>query len=214
MTPERARRVHLVVALVAWFAVVFQLVLVLQGSAVLVEDDPPGRGESIYRFFAYFTIQSNLLVAIASTALAREPELDRPTWRVVRLAGMVGITVTGLVHFFLLRPLLDLDGADWMADKLLHMVVPVLALAAWAWVGPRPRFTWREAAYALVWPLAWLAWTLVVGRVDGWVPYPFLDASEEGWGSVMVVSVGIMVLFLVLFALYGWLDRLLPPTPR
>ena len=214
MTPERARRVHLVVALVAWFAVVFQLVLVLQGSAVLVEDDPPGRGESIYRFFAYFTIQSNLLVAIASTALAREPELDRPTWRVVRLAGMVGITVTGLVHFFLLRPLLDLDGADWMADKLLHMVVPVLALAAWAWVGPRPRFTWREAAYALVWPLAWLAWTLVVGQVDGWVPYPFLDASEEGWGSVAVVSVGITVLFLALFALYGWLDRRLRPAPR
>ena len=99
-------------AAVAWFAVVFQLVLVLQGSAVLVEEDPPGRAESIYRFFAYFTIQSNLLVAISSTALAREPELDRPGWRVVRLAGLVGITVTGLVHFFLLRPLLDLDGAD------------------------------------------------------------------------------------------------------
>ena len=114
----------------------------------------------------------------------------------MRLAGLVGITVTGLVHFFLLRPLLDLDGADWVADKLLHMVVPVLAVAAWAWVGPRPRVTWREAAYALrLAACAWLAWTLVVGQVDGWVPYPFLDADEEGWGSVAVVSVGITALF-------------------
>ncbi len=214
MTPARARTVHLVVAAVAWFAVVFQLVLVLQGSAVLVEDDPPGMGERVYRFFAYFTIQSNLLVAITSTALARDPGLDRRGWRVVRLAGVVGITVTGLVHFFLLRPLLDLDGADWVADKLLHMVVPVLAVAAWAWVGPRPRTTWREAAYGLLWPVVWLAWTLVVGQVDGWVPYPFLDADEEGWGSVVVVSIGVTALFLALFATYRWLDRRLPPTPR
>ena len=214
MTPARARTVHLVVAVVAWAAVLFQLVLVLQGSAVLVEEDPPGTGESIYRFFAYFTIESNLLVAVASTVLAREPSLDRQGWRVVRLAGLVGITVTGLVHFFLLRPLLDLDGADWFADKLLHMVVPVLAVAAWAWVGPRPRCTWREGAYALVWPLAWLVWTLVVGQVDGWVPYPFLDAGEEGWGSVAVVSVAITVLFVGLFALFIRLDRKLPPAPR
>lgn len=214
MTPARARSLHLVVAAVTWCAVVFQLVLVLTGEAVLVEDDPPGLAARIYRFFAYFTIQSNLLVAITSTALARRPTLDRTGWRVARLAGIVGITVTGLVHFFLLRPLLDLDGASWAADKLLHMVVPVLAVTAWAWAGPRPRVTVREAAYALVWPVLWTVWTLVVGQVDGWVPYPFLDADEEGWGSVLAVCVGITVLFLLLFALYGWLDRRLRPTPR
>jgi hypothetical protein len=44
MTPERARTVHLVVAVVAWASVVFQFVLVLMGSDVLLEDDPPGMG--------------------------------------------------------------------------------------------------------------------------------------------------------------------------
>lgn len=214
MTPERARWVHAVVAVVAWFALVFQLVLVISGEAILVEEDPPGMAARIYRYFAYFTIQSNILVALTSTVLARDPLLDHRGWRIARLAGVVGITVTGLVFFFLLRPLLDLEGANWVADKLLHMVVPVLAVAAWVWVGPRPRTTWREAAYALVWPIVWLAWTLVVAQVDGWVPYPFLDADENGWGSVVVVSIGITVLFLGLFALYRWLDRRLPPTPR
>ena len=214
MNPARARPVHLVVAVVAWAALLLQLVLVLSGSAVLVEDDPPGLAARVYRFFAYFTIQSNLLVAVVSTVLARDAGLDGRGWRVVRLAGLVGITVTGLVHFFLLRPLLDLDGADWVADKMLHMVVPVLAIAAWAWCGPRPRFVAREAAYALCWPLAWLAWTLVVGRVDGWVPYPFLDADQEGWGSVAVVSVGVTVLFGLLFAVVAWLDGRLPPALR
>ena len=202
------------VAAVAWSALVLQLVLVVRGTVILVEEDPPGLPARIYRFFAYFTIQSNILVAVVSTALARDPSLDRAAWRVARLAALVGITVTGLVHFVLLRPLLDLTGADWVCDKLLHMVVPVLAVAAWAWAGPRPRVTWREAAYALVWPLAWLAWTLVAQEVDGWVPYPFLDPDEDGWGAVVVVSIGITVLFVGMLALARTLDRRLPPAPR
>ncbi len=214
MTPARARTVHLVVAGAAWFALVFQLVLVLQGSAVLVEEDPPGTGESIYRYFAYFTIESNLLVAIASTVLARDSAANQAWWRIARLAGIVGITVTGLVHFVLLRPLLDLDGADYVADKLLHMVVPALAIAAWAWAGPRPRITAREVAYALGFPVLWTIWTLVFAEIDGWVPYPFMDADEKGWASVGVVCVGITVLFLAIFALFAWLDRKLPPAPR
>jgi hypothetical protein len=214
MTPARARTVHLVVAAAAWFALVLQLVLVVKGSVILVDDDPPGLATRVGRYFAYFTIQSNILVAYTSTWLARDPALDRPGWRAVRDASLIGITVTGLVHFFLLRPLLDLDGADWLADKLLHMVVPVLALAAWAWVGPRPRVTWRDAAYALLWPVAWLAFTLGMGQVSGWVPYPFLDADSEGWASVVVVSIGITVLLLALAALLRWLDRRLPPAPR
>ena len=91
-----------------------------------------------YRLVAYFTIQSNLLVAIAAAQLARDPARDGQGWRVLRLAGVAGIAITGLVHFVLLRPLLDLDGADYVADKLLHMAVPVLAVAGWAVVRAAP----------------------------------------------------------------------------
>lgn len=214
MTRDLSRAVHLVVAVVAWFALVFQLVLVVSGEAILVEDDPPGLVARTYRYFAYFTIQSNFLVAITSTALARDPVEDRLGWRAARLAGIVGITVTALVYLTLLRGLVDLDGANRLADLLLHQVVPVLALAAWAVAGPRPRIGRRETAYALAWPVAWLCWTLVVGQVDGWVPYPFLEADEEGWGAVGIACAGITIAFLLLFALYAWLDRRLRPAPR
>ncbi|CUR62214.1 putative Integral membrane protein [metagenome] len=214
MSAARARTAHLVVAAVAWFALVFQLVLVVSGEAILVEDDPPGLVARTYRYFAYFTIQSNFLVALTSTVLARHPREDRVGWRAARLAGLVGITVTALVYFVLLRGLIELEGANWLADALLHMVVPALALVVWAWVGPRPRIGRREVAYALVWPVAWLVWTLIVGQVDGWVPYPFLDAGEDGWGAVGTACTGITILFLLLLAVYAWLDRRLPPTPR
>lgn len=214
MTAERARRVHLVVAAVAWFALAFQLVLVVSGEAILVDEDPPGLVARTYRYFAYFTIQSNFLIALTSTVLARDPHEDRPGWRAARLAGIVGITVTALVYVTLLRGLLELDGANWLADLLLHQVVPLLSLAAWVVAGPRPRIGAREVAYALAWPVLWLAWTLLVGQVDGWVPYPFLDPDEDGWAAVAVACAGITVLFLLLFALYAWLDRRLRPVPR
>ena len=193
-------------AAVATFAVVFQLVLVIQGGRVLDETgEPDPLGTRLWHFIAYFTVQSNILVAVTAAQLARDPARDGSTWRIVRLAAVVGITVTGVVHFLLLRPLLDLSGSDWVADKLLHMVVPVLAFVGWALFGPRPRIDWREVRWALCWPLAWLAVILVLGAATGWYPYPFLDHREpEGTAGVVVTSIGITAFFLVLF----WLARL------
>ncbi len=209
----RARRWHQLTAVVTVLAIVLQLVLVIRGGQVLDEVEPPALGLRLARFIAYFTIQSNVFVAITATTLALDPRRDGPLWRVVRLAAVVGITVTGLVHFVLLRPLLDLDGADWAADKLLHMVVPVLAVVGWAAFGPRPRVDRGVVGRALLWPLAWLAVTLTVGGLSGWYPYPFLDHREDGAGAVAVTCAGVLVLFLALFALAAYADRRLAPTP-
>ena len=137
MTASRARLLHLAVAVVATAALVLQTVLVLQGGRVLDESEVPGLGIRLGRLVSYFTIQSNLLVAVTAWQLWRDPVRDGSWWRVVRVAAVAGITITGLVHFVLLRPLLDLEGADWFADKLLHMVVPLLAVVAWGLVGDR-----------------------------------------------------------------------------
>src|SRR3954451_24012468 len=101
MRPSYARTWHAVTALVAIAALVLQLVLVLQGGRVLDEVDPPGTGMRLYRLLAYFTIESNLLVAVAAVTLALDPARDGGWWRVLRLAGLVAITVTAVVHFFL-----------------------------------------------------------------------------------------------------------------
>lgn len=214
MTPSYARIWHALTALVAIAALVLQLVLVLQGGRVLDEVDPPSTGMRVYRYFAYFTVESNLLVAIAAVTLALDPARDGRGWRVLRLAGMVAITVTAVVHFFLLRPLLDLDGLDWIADKSLHMVVPALAIIGWLAWGPRPRITGRTAALALLFPIGWTAWTMLFGAVDGWYPYPFLDPGEKGWGGVSVALVGITAFFLVVFAAFAYADRRMPAAPH
>lgn len=214
MTVGRARGWHALTAVVAVAALVLQLVLVLHGGRVLDDASEPGLATRLYRLVAYFTIESNLLVAVTTAQLARDPLRDGPGWRVARLAAVVGITVTGVVHFFLLRPLLHLHGADRVADKLLHLVVPLLAVVGWALFGPRPRITGRVVALAISWPVAWTAWTLVVGGVSGWYPYPFLDhRGDHGTSGVVLSVIGITAFFLALFALAAYVDRRARPVP-
>lgn len=205
MTP--ARSWHALTAVLAIFALALQLVLVVQGGRVLDEQELPGLWTRLGRLVSYFTIQSNLLVAVSTVPLALDPRYDGQKWRVLRLAAVVGITVTGLVHFVLLRPLLELEGWDRAADTLLHLVVPALAIAGWLLFGPRGRVNQWVATMVLLWPLAWLAWTLAVGGLTGWYPYPFLDVGAEGWASVLVTSIVVTLLVLALLAAALWFDR-------
>jgi uncharacterized membrane protein len=209
-----ARAWHLVTALVALTALVLQLVLVVRGGRVLSETYPPSLGERLIRFVAYFTVESNLLVLVTTGRLAREPAYDAKAWRAVRVAAVSGITVTGLVHWFLLRPLLHLDGADLLADRLLHVAVPILAVVGWLVFGPRPRIDWGDCLRATAWPIAWIVVILAQGGATGWYPYPFLDHRLHGWGHVVVVCAGITALFLGLLAGLREYDRRRPPAPR
>lgn len=207
-----AAALHAVVALLAGAALVLQTALVVSGSAVLAEEDPPGLATRLGRLVSYFTIQSNLLVAVSAVLLARDPRRDGAGFRVLRTAALAGIVVTGVVHFLLLRPLLDLDGADLVADRMLHLVVPAAAVVAWLVAGPRPRTTAAAAVRALAWPVAWLAWTLVVGAVTGWFPYPFLDPATDGAAAVVVTCLAITAFVAVVLGLLVVADRRLRPT--
>lgn len=213
MTSSRARAAHTVVAVTAVSALALQTAPVVSGASVLAETEVPPLATRLGRLVSYFTIQSNLLVAVTAVQLARDPARGGALWRVVRVAAVVGITVTGLVHFLLLRPLLDLEGANWAADKMLHMVVPVLAIAAWLVAGPRPRAPWRTALTALVWPVAWLAWTLAVGAGTSWYPYPFLNVGTEGAPAVAATCAAVTVLFVALACALSALDRRMPSAP-
>jgi len=193
--PSSARALHGVVAVVATFAIVWQLVLIVNGAAVLDETAAKPLGTRLVEFIGYFTVLSNILVAGVSATLARDPEHDGRVWRVVHLATLVGIAVTAVVHWFFLRPILDLTGSSYVVDKLLHVVVPLLFVVVWVAAGPRRQTTRAEVLPMLVWPALWGAYTLVRGSVADFWPYPFMDVDELGWGHVLLNLAGVAVLF-------------------
>ena len=217
-SPGTARAFHLVVFLVAAGAVVLQLVLVLQGGQHLGDTDPevdaagsPDLGTRMVRFASYLTIWFNVLVAGTELLLAANAERSGGrVFRALRLDALVLAVGGGTVHWFLLRPLLDLHGADYLADKLLHIAVPLLCLVGWLVFGPRGLVTRRDVAAFLVLPVGWLVYTLVRGAFVDWYPYPFVDVDQHGLGVVLLNCVAISALMLLLALGAMWLDRRLP----
>ena len=207
MSLRSARAWHACTALVTGFALVLQLVLVWQGHAVLDETDPPGLSTRLIRYASYLTIWSNALVFATSALLVVDPLRDGRVWRALHLDAIVICFGGGVVHFFLLRPILDLDGADLLADKLLHVVVPLLAVIGWLLFGPRGQATRDVLVPFLVLPIGWLVYTLIRGEFVEWYPYPFIDVNEHGYAVVAAMCVGVAAVMLGLAVGAVWLDR-------
>ena len=171
--------------------------------------------ERLVRLFSYFTIQSNMLVAIAGALLATRPARTGRVVAVLHLDALLCIAVTGVVyHAVLADQSLPLTASGALANLLLHTVTPVGAWLVWLLVGPRPRFGGSTAAWSLGYPLAWIGYTFARGAVTGWYPYPFLDAGAIGTAAALRNTALVGVTFLVLALLVRLLERVLPGTPR
>lgn len=174
----------------------------------------PSNPQRLFNTFAYFTVQSNVLVGLTSLWLALRPEPGSALQRTLRLAGLVGIAVTGVVFHVALRQLQDLKGAAATADLLLHTASPLLCVIGWLLLGPRGGLGRRIVLWSLAFPLAWLAFTLIRGPLVGFWPYPFLDVDVLGWGRVLLNCALVAVLFTGLAAGASRLDRALPGIRR
>lgn len=153
----------------------------------------PGWGGSLNRL-AYFTGQSNLVVALAAILLLVRPRTRNVLVQLILLIAVIDITITCVVYLGgLAGPNI---GGHFPAEVILsttleHLVTPLLAWTSWFLVGPTP-VTWRRIALAMLVPLAWIAWTMVRGwRVD-WYPYAFLDVPRLGMAEVLT-NIAILV---------------------
>jgi hypothetical protein len=206
-----ARVLHALLALAALAGVALEV-----GRALV--DGPGDAGtmtERLVRLFSYFTIQSNLLVAVASALLAVRPARTGRVPAVLHLDALLCIAVTGVVyHAVLAEQSLALTPSGGLANFLLHTVTPVGAWLVWLLVGPRPRFGGSTVAWSLAYPLVWIGYTFVRGSVTGWYPYPFLDVGGIGMATAARNTALVAVTFGVLALLVRLLERVLPATPR
>ena len=197
-----------------WFAVTSLVALTgLVTQVIATAADTTGQfrtaGGRIANLFCFFTIDSNLLVAVTSALLALGVARATGPFRVLWLDALVGIIVTGVVYQVALAGLYDLHGLSLFSDTMLHKVSPILFVLGWLLVAPRGALTWRTVWWSLAYPLVWLAFTLVRGAITGFYPYPFLDAGEQGYGSITVNCLVIAAFFIGLGVGALALDRTL-----
>lgn len=199
-----------------WFAATALTVLVglaVQLPVAATNDHGvfPTAAGRIFNVFCFFTIDSNVIVGVTCLLLAIR--LDRPStvFRVFRLMGLVGITITGIVYHVAIARLVEFDGWALVADQITHTIVPIAAVVGWLMYGPRGMVSWRIAGLALLYPIVWILFTLIRGPIVDWYPYHFIDVITIGYGKAALNSLWIALLFLAVSAgfhqLDGWLSR-------
>ncbi len=163
--------------------------------------------EALWRFIGYFTLLTNTLVAVVAGAVAIAPgsRLARPRWLLVALVAILGV---GLVYSLALRALWSPVGLQAVADHILHDATPILFAALWL-SAPHGRLSWRDAPWGLAWPLAYCAYALARGAVDGWYAYWFLDPTALAAGPMAVNIAILAAAFLALAMMVVAIDRVI-----
>jgi hypothetical protein len=196
------------IALLAWIALILRLYLTATASLA------PGasRAVLIANYFSFFTILTNLLVAFATTLSSVAPSsrwgsmFSRP---VAASAIAIYIGVVGVTYSFLLRDLWHPQGAEKIADVLLHDFVPLAFVAYWLFFVSKGWLRWKDTLYWLPYPLIYFVYSLIRGAVTGWYPYPFIDVNSLGYARVIINAAMLVCGFLVVALLTVVGDRLL-----
>jgi hypothetical protein len=184
-----------VAALIGFTAIALQYWLVMTGDT---GPDPLNR---TINFFSYFTILTNLLVALALLTPAIAPRSGIGSFfrrADARTALAAYILVVGIIYHLILRDLWAPEGLAWYVDMTLHYVMPALYLIDWLFFSVKADVTWAVGRKALFYPIAYMAWTLVHGEATKFYPYPFVDVSELGLQQVLIHGAGLLVVFAVL----------------
>jgi len=71
-----------------------------------------------------------------------------------------------------------------------------MAIVGWLLLGPRKLASSRIAWLSLIFPVSWLAFTLIRGAFVHWYPYPFIDVTQLGYGRAAVNCVWLALLML------------------
>jgi hypothetical protein len=191
-------------AIITWCSVAAQLYLSLKHTRVSLP-------EALIRFFSFFTILSNLLVALIFSMNALKDSNSIRIWlqkRRALTAIVTYITITGLVYHIFIAPVLHIAGAHLAVSHMLHTLVPVMVIVYWVIFQDKRLLKWTDIPAGLVFPLIYLAYTLIRGGITGFYPYIFLDAGKLGWAQVAINVVGLSLIFIFFLALYVGIAKL------
>ena len=194
MQQRSARTIALISALVAWFAILAQLYLIIANRETSVFN-------TLCRFLGYFTIDTNIIVALCFTAIAKRKDslagnfFSKPT---TITAITVYISIVGIVYNVVLRSTWNPQGLQKIVDELLHSVIPVLFIFYWLIFVPIENLKWKNAILWLIYPVLYMIYALILGAVTKWYPYPFVDVNELGYNKALINAGGVLLVIFIL----------------
>ena len=182
-----------IIAVLGWFAIFLQLYLIIVNRVASVP-------ETIVRFFSFFTILTNILVAICFTVIWIK---SKNKWELFFLnnktqtAITLYILIVGIVYNVILRFLWAPTGFQKVADELLHLVIPLLVFVYWIFITKKINLKFNDIFLWLIYPFVYLVLILIRGHFNDYYPYPFVDVIQLGYKTVFINTFFVILAFLI-----------------
>lgn len=149
--------------------------------------------ETMGNFLSYFTIQSSILVALWFSLSIFNFNLRSST---VQSAIGLYVTVTMLIFFAFLMG--RYPGISWVNSFGLHLILPLAYIFDWLVLNKSQKTaSYKSSLSWLIFPVLYLAYSLIRGEITGWYPYYFLNASELGGTANLVFVISGLTVFFV-----------------
>lgn len=180
-------------SILCWFTVILQLVLIIINRQASIF-------ETLIRYFTFFTILSNILVAIVFTSEWLQSNLLKFFLKSnTQIAVAVYIFVVGFVYNTILRFIWQPKGWDKLADELLHLVIPIVYILYWYFKFSKKEINYKSIFGWLLFPMLYIIVVMIRGYFSGYYPYPFLHVGNLGVEKVIYNSI-LMTLFFVIIS--------------
>jgi hypothetical protein len=198
------------------FSLLIVLALVIQ-FAYGITTDPVNCLHFIANFFSYFTILSNIFVAVIlsmEASISMRGAQFSPRFTRARAAAVFCILTTGIIYSFFLRGPGGQgqvqDSIPWI-NAVFHYIMPVAMTLDWTLFPPKTRVPW-------IWILRWIGLTLIyliyvelLGLLTKTYPYFFVDPTTlHGYGGVARASLAFVPFFVVFGAATVLLSKVRP----
>ena len=166
----------------------------------------------LINFFSFFTVLTNtLVVVVLSYALVQRDSAAKRFFLAPGISSgiAVSIVVVSLAYNLLLRHLWQPEGFQFVADELLHDVMPALFFIFWWRCVPKGSLRFKHIGAWVIYPLVYFAYVLLRGHLLGQYQYPFIDVDALGYPQVFVNAGGILTGFVLIALAVVGLDKLL-----
>ncbi|KPX89378.1 Integral membrane protein [Pseudomonas meliae] len=205
-TAQGQRYYTLVAACLGWSGLVIQLYLIFIGRYA----DHASLLGGLVRFLSFFTVLTNTLAAVAlSCALTARQSAGHRFFRHPVVCGgiAVSIALVGIAYNILLRHLWHPQGWQWVADELLHDIMPLAFVLYWWLYVPKGALRLRHVPLWAIYPIIYFAYVLLRGHMLGDYLYPFIDVGTIGFPKAFINALGVLLGFLLVALLLLWVDR-------
>lgn len=193
---------RVIAALTGWFAIIVQLGINLSKTDSVSAE--------LLRYFSFMTIWTNVVIALNYTVPLLFPKsklanfFEKP---VVQGALLIYILVVGLIYHFFLANQWNPQGWDKVTDVILHYIVPLLYLLFWILFSEKRKLKYINSIQWLIYPLIYVAYSLIKGAVTNLYPYPFIDVSKMGYTNALINTGYILLGYLILGIILVFIDK-------